>query len=458
MNNKTLIGTELNRPSPLLLDSYYLGLALIILTMPFPMRGNNLAMVFTVICWLILFFSNNNWKNYLKIIKSNSTAILLIIFSLLFVFSSLVHFNSYDSLDVVLKNIEKRIHILAYPVILSGVVFLSQKRIKMLLMLFVAAVIIAALMCLFIGLVITIKTSTIVHINPLNGIVENNFMYHRLGSYIGIHAVFFGAYVLFAFCILLIKYLWGIEKISTRNKVFHLASMLFLSLMIYLLSSISISLIFLLLTSSLLIYYLYQKVKNKRVLMASIVIILFIGIAFGSSVINKLDARENFLSYDLSLRPDKAGTDENNWNPLNIRLAILEVSLKVIKEHWVLGVGPANMKEVLDSYYDKYNFVFGKLDHFHPHNQYIHTFIVLGIGGFIVLMLFTFNICKKSFKSKDMVLGSLTILFILFSLTDSTLSVNKGIMFFSFFFSFLTYLKPRAMSVLVNNIHVRLPQ
>ena len=186
-------------------------------------------------------------------------------------------------------------------------------------------------------------------------------------------------------------------------------------------------------------------------MITSIVVILLSGVAFGYGIYKKLDARGNLFNYDLSTQPDRAGTEDNNWNPLNIRLAISEISTKVIKDHWLLGVGPSNMRDIMDSYYTKYNFVFGMNNHLHPHNQYIHSFIVLGIGGLIVLVLFTFSAYRISVRRKDKLLGSLTILFLLFSLTDSTLSVNKGIMFFSFFFSFLTYIRPSSILALTGS-------
>ena len=135
--SKILNPIKANRFQTIVFDLYYLSLALFILTMAFPIRANNLAMLFTVACWLVLFFSNNQWRRYIKIITNNTTATLMILFSLFFIVSSIVHHSSYDNLDIVLKNIEKRIHILAFPVILSGMVFLSKRRLRSLLMLFV---------------------------------------------------------------------------------------------------------------------------------------------------------------------------------------------------------------------------------------------------------------------------------------------------------------------------------
>jgi len=416
--------------------------------MPFPIRGNNLAMVFMVLCWLVLFFSNNNWKSYLQIIGGNRSAVLMILFSLLFVFSSLIHFDTYSSLDFVLKNIEKRIHLLAFPFLLSGTVFLSQNRGKNLLMLFVYTIIFASILSLIMGLVVTMKDGTTVHINPLNGIVENNFRYHRLGSYIGIHAVFFAAYILFAFYILLFRYLTGRSEMKTGEQIIYLIGMVFMVLMIFLLQSIAISIILLLITTAVLLYHFYFRIKNKLALLVASIIIMLIGIVFSYNIYNKLDIKEHFFSYEMSTLPDRIGSGENNWNPLNIRLAIWENSLEVIQDHWLLGVGPGNMSDVLGTYYTKNNFSFGMLGNLDAHNQFLHTFINLGIAGAIVLLLLVISLAFNSIKNRNALLATLLMMFILFSSTASTLSVNKGIMFFSFFFIFLTYLGSSKVAVL----------
>ncbi|NNF21479.1 MAG: O-antigen ligase family protein [Saprospiraceae bacterium] len=295
---------------------------------------------------------------------------------------------------------------------------------------------------------VTLNDGTTTHINPLNGIVENNFRYHRLGSFIGIHAVFFSSYILFAYCILLIQYFLRNANMGLKYHIMYLVGLMFLAVMIFLLQSIVISASFVLLTFLILLYFAYLRTKRVKTLTISLMTIILIGTIFSINIYNKLDSKDNPFYYDMSLRPDRIDRDESNWNPMNIRLAIWENSLEVIGDHWLLGVGPANMTEVLDSYYGKNNFVFGSLDHLNSHNQFLHSFIVLGICGFVVLLLLVFSLTRDSIKRKDLVMASLLTIFVLFSLTASTLSVNKGIMFFSFFFSLLIYMEPRAMEVL----------
>jgi O-antigen ligase len=100
-----------------------------------------------------------------------------------------------------------------------------------------------------------------------------------------------------------------------------------------------------------------------------------------------------------------------------------------IRDYWLLGTGPSNMGKTLDTYYREYNFVFGVNDGFNPHNQFLHTFLNLGIGGFVLLIALIVTIAISAVKRKDNLLGALLFIFLIFSMTASTLSVNKGIVF-----------------------------
>ena len=421
------------------LDIYYLGLVLIIATLPFPIRTINYTIIFTILSWIGLMLFENNRIALVQALKTNTTAILFVTFALAFVASVLIHIDGYTEADRVLKTIEKRIPFLVFPIILSGIVLLQRIRIRRILTLFVWVMILTTLLCLFIGLIMTIKTGTVVHINStFKSIIENNFMYHRLGSYIGIHAVFFSAYVLLAYCIVLIRFLWGTRKLNSRQKAFHVLVMLYLWIMIILLSSITIGVILPIVTIIIIAYYRWTAVRKIKWLMRiTMISILILGTAIGGGTIKKLDVKKSLLEYNFEEYPG----GDSNWNPLNVRLAMWEVAGAVIKDYWKWGVGTANMKGVMETYYWEYHFNFGLMDHFHPHNQFLHTFIVLGLGGIIILLFITFSVLRTSISRKDIVLGSLLVIFVLFSMTDSTLSVSKGIIFFTFFFTFLTYLE-----------------
>ena len=134
---------------------------------------------------------------------------------------------------------------------------------------------------------------------------------------------------------------------------------------------------------------------------------------------------------------------------MNMRLAIWDVASKAALDNWMIGVGPSNMNKTLDRYYERYHFRFGMMDQLNPHNQFLHTWLLLGLPGVLVLVAIVLSLIRTSLIRKDILLASVILTFFLFSMTASTLAVNKGIVFFTFSFCFLTYLKPSSLDYLI---------
>lgn len=431
-------------------DTYYLSLLLIVLTLPFSIQINTLCITFGVICWLPFLFISDFRKKVIHAFKGNLVAILFIGFALFTALAVIIHLKSYDEYWSMIKTVERRSVYLFAPIILSGMTLLSRPRVKKLLMLFVYLMIITSLICLIMGVIATLKTGTIVYVNPVTTVVGNNFMYHRLGSYIGMHAVFYSAFISLAFFILLIRFLHAIRNSTPVNRVAYYIAFGFMTIMILLLESITIIAIFFLIVLLIILHHVFSFEERKKILKVTIISVLIASPLATVIVLNKLDSERGILDYKYSDRP---GTEDSNWNPINIRLAIWSISSKAVKDNWVLGVGPSNMNETLNTYYEKNGFVFGMLDELNPHNQYLHTFLNLGIGGFLILMAIIVRLIVSAVRKKDIILGTLVLLFILFSLTASTLSINKGIVFFTFFFCFLSYLRHSTISYLTIDAH-----
>jgi O-antigen ligase len=133
-----------------------------------------------------------------------------------------------------------------------------------------------------------------------------------------------------------------------------------------------------------------------------------------------------------------------NWNPVNIRFALWEISCQVIEDNWLSGVGIGHLDETFKDYYTRNKFEFGLSNHFNSHNQFLQTFIILGISGFIVLVFVFLTSFKLALVKKDVLMFVFFSTFLLFSISESTLTVNKGVVFFSFFLSFFTFLPEKS--------------
>ncbi len=179
--------------------------------------------------------------------------------------------------------------------------------------------------------------------------------------------------------------------------------------------------------------------------MSGIVIFVFLIVAvFSYGVNEKIDIKKSLFEYKMDDVPPAA-----NWNPVNLRLAIWEISFQVIEDHWLKGVGLSRLNKTMDDYYMRNDFEFGLSNHFNPHNQFLQTFVILGFAGFILLIFIFLSSFKLALSKKDVLMIVFLSTFFLFSISESTLAVNKGVVFFSFFLSFFTFLPEKASAYLV---------
>jgi len=419
-------------------DIYFLSLGLVLFTLPFPMEINNYSLYLLLISWILL-ITTGGGKEIVKNIKNNKVAILLISFALLYGISALFRINTYEYPDLYLKDLELRTLFIFFPLVLSGISMLSKYQVGNLLRLFVLGITISTFVCLTFSLIATIKSGSVYTWDATFSFVENYFMYHRLTSWVGMHAVYMACYVSFAFFIVLVRLIqYYSKKESNRIKIFLFTSLLvYFLVLVFLLKSITISVGFLLTLILLVSYYLFFRLRwsRKRLIVLSLVSFLVIS-SFGAMMLNKLSKKGNLLEYNMEDEYPHA-----NWNALNLRLAKWDIALQVLNDHWMFGVGPGRIMETLDSYYEKNNFYFALKNHYNPHDQFFHTFIVLGISGFALLISIFIVAGKIVVDRTDILMAIFLFTFTLFSLTESTLVVNKGVIFFCFFLSFFSYLK-----------------
>lgn len=127
---------------------------------------------------------------------------------------------------------------------------------------------------------------------------------------------------------------------------------------------------------------------------------------------------------------------EDNISSTNIRLAIYKTSLKPINNSFFFGYGIGDYNKILSDSYNKEVLVKGN---YNSHNQYI-SFVLL--GGVLILIVFIsiqiYNI-KLAVRKSDYLFIAVSLFYLLNMLTENILERENGVIFFSFFISFLAY-------------------
>lgn len=113
----------------------------------------------------------------------------------------------------------------------------------------------------------------------------------------------------------------------------------------------------------------------------------------------------------------------------NSRILGWKAALDLIMENPYLGVGPGNVQEELMNSYEKHGLGYGYRN---PHNQYLQTWLELGLPGLMVLLLIGIISGWIALRDKNYVYLSFLIIMFTHMLFESILERRLGIMTFAF--------------------------
>ncbi len=189
------------------------------------------------------------------------------------------------------------------------------------------------------------------------------------------------------------------------------------------------------------IVLVYHKTKNKKAFVffsASIILTLFAFLYANKTTRSRFSG----LAENLAILKKDDLHEQVEFNDLNVRLVFWKISMThLIKDNLILtGVGTGDAQDYIDSLYNlpKYQ-LYGYVG-WDSHNQWVFTCVQFGLTGVILMGFLYAYYFKEAIKKRDLdLLIFLTVTF-LFSLTESILESNKGIVFFTLFFSILSVL------------------
>ena len=119
------------------------------------------------------------------------------------------------------------------------------------------------------------------------------------------------------------------------------------------------------------------------------------------------------------------------------RMEIWKISLEIIKENFLIGVGTGDVKDELLKHYEEKGMSFAKHYNLNAHGQYFQTFITLGFFGFISLILLFIIPFFQSFKNRNIIYFSFLVIVAFNILVESMFENQAGVVFYTFFNSFL---------------------
>ena len=332
-----------------------------------------------------------------------------------------------DNLKTGWTLVERSLSILLLPFATYGTRKFTEKQQRWMMLVFLSSALASSIFCLGAQTKVALEAGTIYTTEKSTHFLYNIFMHHRLSSPLGLHAVYFSSFIALINIYLFTK-LFSIPK-KTLKKVAIICLFIFFTIMIYLLKSAIISFGFSLTIVIVTLYHI-QKVNN-RISKFGLVGLVLVTIGYGFIAVQ---SKMEFINFNYTMTDQHMGM-------LAIRLSIWENAMTVIQSHWLLGVGTGDADSALLNQYVKSGFTIGSKYDYNCHNMYLQYWLgngILGLGLFVTYFVMLFN---KAIKHKNFVFLGFLIVFALFSFTESTMRVQKGMVFFMVFSS-LFYWSP----------------
>ncbi|MFY0632003.1 MAG: O-antigen ligase family protein [Flavobacteriaceae bacterium] len=267
------------------------------------------------------------------------------------------------------------------------------------------------------------------------------FFYDKFTSSIEFHPVYLSFYVLFSLLVLV----EGLRKKYIKlHPLIILSLVLFNVVLIVLLSSKTmLASLFLVL-----IIFMIMNYKKQRKIVISAFLVILVSIV----LITQFKETKNRINDSRLSSWELLDKETFNYNDpftgITLRLITWKFVMKkfISEENIFVGLGTGDAENFINQVYKERNMDAGGYLNYNMHNQYLEYFLKFGLVGLIYFLGILFLSFRMAIKNKDFLYGTFLLIFSIFSLTESTLEVQKGILFFMlvntvFFFYYLSHKK-----------------
>jgi len=223
-------------------------------------------------------------------------------------------------------------------------------------------------------------------------------------------------------------------------KRWHLALITFLlvffNLMVVLLSSkmgiLSLLVIYLLMT---LIFFFSKATRLKAIFPLVMMATVILFVLSLPQTMARVERTTNVVENIGSLKPD---AEESTGE----RVLVWQSAWNIILQHPLFGVGTGDVKDALLEEYSTQGIKYAYSRNLDAHNQYLQTYLSVGVIGFIVLVTMLVWPGIIAFRRKDYIYFFFVLLFGMNILTESMFENQAGIVFYAFFNALLFYYMP----------------
>lgn len=400
------------------------SLTIVAATLPFSLLLNSISIILLSFIWLpgILYF------NRIKLNPPN----LYFFFPVAFYLMHIIGLYSTDNIKEGFFELEKKMSLIVFPLILGTSYKLDQNQVNTILKAFLFSVFISSLICLGYAVHRNNYLDTFFHPNWFF------FSYTDLTEIIGIQPNYLALYVSFCILTLFHFFMKNRKNYSALKQVAFISVILYHVFFLLLLSCRTPIIAVVIIVVSGMVYHFYKKKKlwNGFFLMIGVGLILMAGVYHLPIVKERLWA--TFGIKQKTSWIDKYGGGVEGMVP-NVRLFKWKCAWNAIEENWITGVGTGDSQDALQVQYKAANFTMAFDARYNAHNQYLDTWLEIGIMGLLIYLACLIVPAFNAWKKKQYLFLSFIILFSVCCFTESMLSRQNGIVFYTFFYSVFAF-------------------
>ena len=172
-----------------------------------------------------------------------------------------------------------------------------------------------------------------------------------------------------------------------------------------------------------------ELVARRHINSAVLVLLLAISTASIPTVFTYTATRFNLLAKSVVYSNENDNLLHLDNTTTNSRMNGWKASFDLIRQQPILGVGPGAIKEKLNKAYLARDLAYGNRN---PHNQYLQTWLELGLPGIVMLLLLGVVAAIFAIKEKNYLYLAFLLIIFINMFFESILERRLGVLFFAF--------------------------
>ena len=342
-----------------------------------------------------------------------------------------------SNLHQAFKEWEKQLAIFVFPLLLAvGPAGFNRYRLPILM-----ALVFSCMAC--IAYLEWNVFATIRYYNLGSGeLLSARFINWNFAAPLDIHPTFMAMYVALSLTLLL-----SLSFSATSGLVVKTASGVSAALLLFSLLQLGSKAVLISLLLLLVVVLMHSVIQRRKIQAFILIGLLITPVAF---TLSSPAFRQRFitsLANDITTSKPRILTDEN-------RMVRWRVALDLVAQKPLRGYGTGAELTVLKNEYFKRKLYSSFINDLNAHSQYLSFLIRAGLPGLLLYVLLLYNGFSIAVKRRDVQMLCFMLLIAVVSVSENILDVNKGIFFYSFFFSLFLFL-PQGKKVNMAKRHSR---